>query len=410
MLPRAPGLSIAIAPLLLFVIPFSASAQTLPPAPTLDEIVTIAKAVNPDVMLARLREDSAHGEQRIARALPAFSVAAVPQVPYQYSISAPIDVGPQRTYRTRAAGRGLLAAQVDIEDVQRQVVYAVRQAFYDQLLAEAQRDIARERRDIFRQLLATDSARLKSGDIPELNVTRSELELARAETDLTRADVATHSARLALQLLLGLRQPDTAFAVTGTLAFIPVALPADSLLAAVSEERPDVRAAQVRIDQSRSLLDLTTATLLPTPILSLVYQNGVPFGNGSNYALGVGLSLPLLYWNGGERERARAGVDAADLEARHAEAQAANDVQAALDAYQAARGLAERYESGLLAKAQHALDMARYAYRTGATSLLDVLDAVRSYADTRSDYNTALHDYWISAYAIDRAVGKDLIP
>jgi cobalt-zinc-cadmium efflux system outer membrane protein len=410
MLPHVPRLPIAIALLLAFGVPASAPAQALPPAPSLDEIVTIAKAVNPDVVLARLREDSARGEQRIARALPAISVAAIPQVPYQYSISAPIDVGPQRVYRTRAASSALLAAQVDIDDVQRQVVYAVRQAFYDLLLAQAQRDIARERQDIFGQVLASDSARLKSGDIPELNVARSELEFARAESDLTRADAATHSARLALQLILGVRQPDTAFTVTGALTFKPVTLPEDSLVALASENRPDLRAARVRIDQSRALLDLSAATLFPTPAVSLVYQNGVPFGNGSNYALGVGFSLPLLYWNGGERERARAGVVAANVAARRTEAQAANDVQTALDAYRAARGLAERYESGLLAKAQHALDMARYAYRTGATSLLDLLDAVRTYADTRSEYNTALHDYWVSAYAIDRAVGKDVIP
>ncbi len=405
---RRPSLVIAVS--LVLTMPLLAEAQALPPTPTLDELITIAKAVNPDVRLARLREDSAHGELRIARALPALSVVAVPQIPYQYSVSAPIDVGPQRTYRTRAADRALLAAQVDVQDVQRQVVYAVRQAFYDQLLAEAQRNIARERREIFRQLLATDSARLKSGDIPELNVSRSELELARAETALTRADVATHAARLALQLLLNVPHPDTAFTVTGTLSYQALALPTDSLVTIASENRADVRAAHVRIDQSRSLFDLSTAALFPTPTISLVYQNGVPFGNGSDYALGVGFSLPLLYQNGGERERARAGIDAADLAARHIEALAANDVQAALDDHQAARGLAERYEGGLLAKAQHELDMARYAYSTGATSLLDLLDAIRSYADARSDYNTALHDYWVSAYAIDRAVGKDVIP
>ena len=54
--------------------------------------------------------------------------------------------------------------------------------------------------------------------------------------------------------------------------------------------------------------------------------------------------------------------------------------------------------------------MARYAYRTGAISLLDLLDAIRAYANTRVEYNTVVHDYWVSVYAIDRAVGKDVIP
>jgi len=85
-------------------------------------------------------------------------------------------------------------------------------------------------------------------------------------------------------------------------------------------------------------------------------------------------------------------------------------VATALDAYRSARGLAERYGGGLLAKADSVLETARYAYSTGATSLLDLLEAIRTYADTRADYNTAVHDYWVSVYALDRAVGKDIVP
>lgn len=410
MIPQAPCSSAVIGFALLLVAPHFVQGQALSRAPRLDEVVAMARSANPDVVLARLREDSARGEQRIARALPPISVTASPQNPYQYSATAPLDVGPPRTYRARVAGEALLAAHADAEDAQRLVVYAARQAFYDILLAQAERDISRERRDICLQLLTSDSIRLKAGDIPELNVARSELELARAKTALTRADAATHSARLTLQLLLGVTQPDTAFTVTGSLAFQSVALAIDSLGPMAIENRPDVRAARTRIAQSRALLGLAGASLFPTPAISLVYQNAVPFANGSNYAIGVSLLVPLLYQNGGERDRARAGLSAADLTLRRTEAQIENEVQTSLDGYRAARGLAERYDAGLLTKAQHALEMARYAYGAGAISLLELLDAIRAYADTRTEYNIALHDYWVSVYAIDRAVGKDVIP
>ena len=54
------------------------------------------------------------------------------------------------------------------------------------------------------------------------------------------------------------------------------------------------------------------------------------------------------------------------------------------------------------------LSTTRYAYRAGAASLLDLLEAVRTWLDTRGDYLTAVHDYWVNLYALDRAVGKDL--
>jgi len=108
----------------------------------------------------------------------------IPGTPFQQSVAATLDLGPQRIFRTQAAGRGTTATRLVLADVTRQVTFRVRQSFYDVLLADSLRAIARERRDIFRGLLAADSVRWQSGDVPERNVTKSELELAGAEADL----------------------------------------------------------------------------------------------------------------------------------------------------------------------------------------------------------------------------------
>src|SRR5262249_29433844 len=71
----------------------------------LSTVLAIALENNPDVVTARLRLDSASAEQRIARALPNPTASGIANVPYQYSITAPIDLGPQRIFRTRAAGQ-----------------------------------------------------------------------------------------------------------------------------------------------------------------------------------------------------------------------------------------------------------------------------------------------------------------
>jgi cobalt-zinc-cadmium efflux system outer membrane protein len=379
---------------------------------TLAQAVTMARAANPDAILARLRVDSAHGEARIARALPGVAAATIPQVPYQYSLSLPLDLGPQRYFRTRAASQGTRAAVSDSADIARQVTFAARQLFYDVLLAETQRDIAREQQGIFRQLLAADSARLRYGDAPSRDVVKSEIELARADAALTRADASVHAARLALQLVLGTARPDTAFAISGALELAGTDLTADSVAAIVARAasaRPDLRAARERTAQSEALYHGAQVDVLPVPVTSLVYQNA-PFSNGSNYALGLGFQLPLLYWYGGERERARAGLQSAEANERRTRAQVDNDVQTAIDAYFAARVLAHRYAGGLMARAQTALETQRYAYQSGAASLLELIDAIRTYADVRSDYAQSLHDYWIGVFGIERASGVEVSP
>ncbi len=380
-----------------------------PAAWTLERVLATALQHNPDLVAARLGVDSARAEQGIARALPNPTYSVIPGTPFQQSVAATVDFGPQRLFRTQAAGRGTVATKLVLADVTRQVTFRVRQAFYDVLLADSLRVITRERRDIFRALLAADSVRWRSGDIPERNVTKSELELAGAEADLARADAQAHVARLTLQTLLGIAAPDTGFAITGSLGYQPVDLPLDSLGSLAQQSRPDVAAAEARVGQTRSLRALATADLFPTPTVGLVYQSAAPFPSGYHYALGVSFALPLFYWNGGERARAAAGVASAEAAHRSVRTQAAADLAIAVDSFRAARDLAARYQ-GLVPQAAAALETARFAYQSGATSQLDLLDAVRTYSDTRANYDAALRDYWVSLYALDRAVGKDLVP
>jgi len=401
--PRRTGLLLGV----LIVGTWQASSAQTPL--DLAAVLAIALENNPDLVTARLRLDSAYAEQRIARALPNPTASGIANVPYQYAVTEPIDLGPQRIFRTRAAGQGASATQFDVQDVARQVRFAVRQAYFDLLLAQAQRDVAGDQRDIFRQLLVADSERVRTGDVPERNLTTSEVQLARAEAALARAGTTVRAARINLQALMGVAHPDTGFTVEGALRYQPVAIP-DSVVALAAANRPDLAAAAMRVEQGRSLGSFATSELVPTPVVNVTYQNGAPFTNGHQYQFGWGVTLPLFYWYGGERQRAKAAEQAADVEMRKARTQLTADVAQALDAFRSSRVLADRYESGLLAKAGAALETARYAYRAGATSQLDLLDAIRAYGDIRSEYYTALRDYWVSLYALDRAVGKDVAP
>ena len=146
------------------------------------------------------------------------------------------------------------------------------------------------------------------------------------------------------------------------------------------------------------------------PGVAAVYQPAQPFPTGSRYALGLSFSVPILYGFGGGRERANAGAAAAAIASQRTEIQVESDITIAVDNYQASKSLAERYAHGLLDRARAALDMQRYAYEQGNASLLDVLNAISAFGDIQTDYYTALHDYAVSAYAIDQAVGQDIVP
>jgi outer membrane protein TolC len=318
-------------------------------------------------------------------------------------------VGPQRTYRVRAARDGITAAGHDVRDTERQILFAVRAAFYDLVLADTLRAISREQHDIFRDLLAADSARVRAGDAPERNLVKSALELAKADAALARAEAAVRSGRLALQAAMGVARPDTALVVRGTLAARPlpalVTLPRDSAI----DSRADVRAAHARARASEDSRRFAASLLVPVPGLILVQQRDEPFPNGQHYALGITAQLPVWNWFSGERERADASVRQSYVAEERVRVQAYAEIVGALDQFHAAEQLARKLDAALLDKARAAFETARFAYAAGAIAYIELLDAVRTYGEIRADAATAGHDYWVSAYAVARALDREVV-
>ena len=396
-----------------------AGAVTQPATPpqTLTDLVAHAMENNPEIRLAMTRVDSARAEGRIARALPNPTVAAAPNAPYQYSASLPLDLGPQRVHRTGASRNGSRAAEFDLDDLRRQVAFAVRRAYYDLLLIQAQLEVAAGQRDFLHQVLASDSVRVRTGDAPARNLIKSEIELARADAEVNQASAAVRESRLGLQALVGVAVPDPEFAIAGRLTD-PRASGFDALQSATGQDRPDLLASQRRRDQAAALRRLAGAATLPVPTVTLAYAPRGGFdqrdwwtiGPANQLSLGLGLQLPLFYRNGGERDRASAGVAAATVTESRTQLAIRSEIAIAGDQYRAASALVARYQGGLLSGADTALAQTRYAYTAGAASLLDLLDAIRTSAEVRLAYARAVHDYWVGGYALAAATGKDPAP
>ena len=375
---------------------------------TLREALDLALRRNPDILIAGSVVDSARSERRIAAALPNPILSGNPNTPYQYAVSIPIDLTPNRYFRTRAAAVGLEAAAADRADVRRQITFAVARAFFDVLLGQDKLRLSVERREEVRRLLMADSVRVRAGDMPRHNLTRTEVEMARADAEVARGEVDLQVARLTLHGLIGAELADTAKAVRGSLAYRRLDPLTDSLVAVALFRRPDFDASTQRVTQSVVAQRGVAARVFPTPVVSYVRQYTAPFESGHFYSIGLSFELPSLNLYAGERARAAASVDQAQMARRRVEVQLERDVNTALAQFRIQRALVERFESGLMGRVDESVEATRYAYAHGASSLLDLLDAMRSQRDVRTDYYTALHDYWTSVFGLNAAVGTDV--
>jgi outer membrane protein TolC len=62
----------------------------------------------------------------------------------------------------------------------------------------------------------------------------------------------------------------------------------------------------------------------------------------------------------------------------------------------------------MLARAETALRVAERSYRAGAASLLDLLEAQRTFLQTSADYLRALHDFRQAQIDVTHAVGEGI--
>ena len=79
-------------------------------------------------------------------------------------------------------------------------------------------------------------------------------------------------------------------------------------------------------------------------------------------------------------------------------------------AWQAGRKLVERMQGQLLGRARRARDLVQVQHEKGASSLLELLDAQRTYLAVHAESMQDLSLYWTALAQLEAAVGRELRP
>jgi cobalt-zinc-cadmium efflux system outer membrane protein len=174
-------------------------------------------------------------------------------------------------------------------------------------------------------------------------------------------------------------------------------------------QRPDYQAlvrsqarsiADLRLQLAQRKVDLTFGT-------EYRRQQGLA-GKGNSLGFFMSIPLPVFDRNQGEIERARQEQRQIETRMRALEAEIRNELSTAWQQYDATRALLTRIESDMLAQAQRVLETMEYSYRSGAASLLELLDAQRAFNDTMQSYNESRAEYARSLFLIDAVIGKNV--
>jgi cobalt-zinc-cadmium efflux system outer membrane protein len=85
-----------------------------------------------------------------------------------------------------------------------------------------------------------------------------------------------------------------------------------------------------------------------------------------------------------------------------------SDVGAAFANFTSTRELIERMQSRLLERAKRARDLVELQFQRGAASMLELLDAQRTYIAANVEFLNDLANYWTAVFQLEQAVNLEL--
>ena len=322
----------------------------------------------------------------------------------EFTLQYPFDLLVQRPARIDAARLNARAVGERLVWDALSLVAQVRTAHADALAADRRLTLAEENASLTRQLAEITDARLRAGDI-------SELEARAPRTDAARTDVVRRAlehdrdlTRLTLSALLGLDENEGPVQPRLSAAYdTPPCVVDDARLKDALASRPDVRAAELAIEAATARARWERSRVLA--LVGILDANGKG-EEGFEMGPGVALDIPLFNRNQGGAARADAEIERASRLYVAARTHVIAEVRSAgARATQAGQAL-DAWTRDIVPSLETERRQSESAYNAGEIALFNVLDVSRRLVDARMRQVDAEADLFHARIALDRAMGR----
>lgn len=301
--------------------------------------------------------------------------------------------GNKRELRTLNAQRTADAARADLDETGLQQRLAALAAFYD-LLAAQERVAEVGQIDANATELARIAARrLQAGDLSAQDTARTEIEAQRTRAELRQAELDRQRAALQLWQLTALSASPQQLQARADWPGQPgIGMDNEAAMDALIDDRADVRAARARVDAAQAALDGSSA-LKKSDITWGVSYNHYPGTSPALMELRMSMPLQWGYAYQGEIGRASAQLGQAQDLLEKTRRQARQEFERLRHEVRSSAERVAAFDTEILPRARRVAEGAELAYRRGALSLTDLLDARRTLRITALEAVAARNDY-----------------
>ncbi len=315
--------------------------------------------------------------------------------------------GKKRQHRLQAAKDQTAVTTAQVSDNERTLTFNVASQFISALLAQANLDLAEKSLASFQQTVEISQASFNAGAMSEGDLLKIKLQLLQFQMDVSAAKLASVQALASLRQLLGYESVPENYEVIGDLEYKPVKAGEDDLKALALRQRPDLRAAQLGVTAAQSQFELARANGKRDVNGQINYTHVAALSTTSLFG---SVQLPIFDRNQGEIARTKYAITQSQELSSEQSSIALTDVANAYEGLRTNDQVVQLYQSGYLKQAEDSRDISQYAYQRGAASLLDFLDAERSYRATELAYRQSLASYMVALEQLREAVGTRSVP
>jgi len=396
---------------------------------TWDQVRARFEQNNPTLLADRLNIDEAKAEEITAflRPNPTFSLSAdgtqiAPNQavwkPFAGTFETPSlsylhERQHKRELRRESAEKATLISEAIHADLERTMLFNLREAFVSALQAKAVLQLASADLDYYDHVLEISRVRLQAGDIAQIDLDRLELQRVQYESDVQTAAVNLRTAKIQLLTLLNDRTPIEQFDVAGAFDFNDQLIPLDEVRKIALDARPDLKAAIEAIDKAQTDHKLAVANGSTDPTFSVWYSHNSSTNNPfAINTVGVSVSIPLRIFDRNQGEKLRTQIDITrNQRLREAtEAGVLNDVNSGYATVASSLTLLRPYKAKYLQQSVRVRDTIMFSYQHGGASLLDFLSAQSEYRSVQLNYVNLVGSYLTAAAQLNEAVGREVIP
>jgi outer membrane protein, heavy metal efflux system len=322
------------------------------------------------------------------------------------SITQLIERRNKRGLRVESARLGTAISASDLADLQRQLQFNLRDTFVRMLQAKSILELANENLGYYDRVIEVNRRRFEAGDLSRADFDRIGLQRAQFESDVQTARVNLTTARIQLLSLMNEHQPVDTFDIAGPFEFGEQILLPDELHQLGLDNRGDVRSAQTAIQRAEVDHRLAWANGSTDPIAGGDYTR-----LGPDNTLGVDVNIPLRIFDRNQGEKARTEIEIKrSRQARDALLNSVfRDIDTAYAQVESIRAILRPYRDRYLPQADRVREAVSFAYSRGGASLLEFLDAQKSYRDTQLAYRNLIASYLSAVNQLNLAVGREVL-